>query len=110
MININEKISTCYINDYDPFLAEPSDAGTPVNDPIVAFVASEDDDEDGGADAEVKNDNKEDEDAKTFELVPNRDILIHKPQVGAIYSRLGLPFIRCSRCRLVGPFCKGNYQ
>ena len=56
----------------------------------MAFVASEDDDEDDGADAEVKDgDVQEEEEAKTFELVPNRDILIHKPQVGAIYNRFG---------------------
>ena len=45
----------------------------------MAFVASEEDDEEEKPDAEVEF--NEDDGGKTIELIPNRDILIHKPQV-----------------------------
>lgn len=52
---------------------------SPVSDLIMAFVASEEeDDEDENPEAEVEV--NEEDDGRTIELIPNQDILIHKPQ------------------------------
>ena len=45
----------------------------------MAFVASEEDDEEEKPDAEVEFNH--DDGGNRIELIPNRDILIHKPQV-----------------------------
>ena len=71
---------------YPPTLMVPfqslliSLGASPVSDLIMAFVASEEeDDEDENPEAEVEV--NEEDDGRTIELIPNQDILIHKPQV-----------------------------
>ena len=53
---------------------------SPVSDPIMAFVASEEDDDEEEK-PEAKVEVNEEDDGRTIELIPNQDILIHKPQV-----------------------------
>ena len=52
---------------------------SPVNDPIMTFVASEDDEEEEKLGEKGKE--SEESDGKMIELIPNQDILIHKPHL-----------------------------
>ena len=54
---------------------------SPVSDPIMAFVASEEDEDEEEIPEVTVEVNEGEGDGKTIELIPNQDILIHKPQV-----------------------------